>query len=45
MGRFSWGFKGETADRGRVWEGWERMRVLRKSKGFRFFSLSTAVSR
>lgn len=45
VGRVRFDFKGEMVESGRVLEGSERMRVLRDSKGFRFFSLSTALSR
>lgn len=45
VGRWRWGFRGETVERGIVWKGCEMIRVFSKSKGLRFFSFSMAVSR
>nr|GMC89751.1 hypothetical protein CUMW_190200 [Ipomoea batatas] len=45
VGRPSWGFRAAIVRSGRVLDGWERITVLRESKGLRFFSFSTALSR
>lgn len=43
--RWWWCFWEERVERGRVLEGWEVIRVLRMSKGLRFFWVWMKVSR